>query len=135
MRISDWNSDVCSSDLLTDVLCKGGIEHHGKLPPLQNLCNCLSNARTLAVSCCEELSPRFDEIGQHWRKPVDQSGIRRHDVRPSAENLPSIRPTQVSQAHTQPLSVDRKSAVQGKSVSVRVVLGGRRIIQKKQNKK
>src|SRR3546814_15801207 len=35
--------------------------------------------------------------------------------------------------HLQALGIDRKSAVSGKSVSVRVALGGRRIITKKQN--
>src|SRR3546814_3900505 len=27
MRISDWSSDVCSSDLLGDVQCEGGLAH------------------------------------------------------------------------------------------------------------
>src|SRR3546814_15830512 len=71
MRISDWSSDVCSSDL-----GRGGVVRAGDM-------------------ACSSASPR-----------------RRAVRAPSA---------------------DRKSVVQGKSVSVRVELGGRRIIKKKTN--
>src|SRR3546814_8566353 len=67
MRISDWSSDVCSSDLL---------EH-----------------------------------------PVPD---------------PALCPAAEAPVHILPVA-DRKSVVSGKSVSVRVDLGGRRIIKKKNN--
>src|SRR3546814_15508211 len=76
MRISDWSSDVCSSDL-------------GKM--------------TLPITS--------------WH---------------ADEGLPNARP--LARCAAMPLSFDRedrKSVVSGKSVSVRVDLGGRRIIKKK----
>src|SRR3546814_15016992 len=69
MRISDWSSDVCSSDLR-----RHRVAGHGH------------------------------RIGARWS---------RNRVRP-------LRPR-----------ADRKSVVKGKSVSVRVDLGGRRLIKKK----
>src|SRR3546814_8622758 len=71
MRISDWSSDVCSSDLIRTA--------HRAIPPRR---------------------------AQHLLR----QGRARHRRR----------------AHQ-----DRKSVVKGKSVSVRVDLGGRRIIKKK----
>src|SRR3546814_18106319 len=70
MRISDWSSDVCSSDL--GILRRSIIDHQHR--------------------------QRHFAIGQ----------------RPAMNSWP-----------------DRKSVVSGKSVSVRVDLGGRRIIKKK----
>src|SRR3546814_14396873 len=78
MRISDWSSDVCSSDLKA----KGG--RHDR-PPAREGSACL-----LAV-------PNLEADGHH---------------------LPAFLGA-------------RKSVVQGKSVSVRVDLGVRRIIKKK----
>src|SRR3546814_13281734 len=74
MRISDWSSDVCSSDLL-----------HTPSP-----------------------------------MPQRQSG-------PPA----SVLCASMQARSTRPATGDRKSVVKGKSVSVRVDLGGRRIIKKK----
>src|SRR3546814_15045577 len=84
MRISDWSSDACSSDLKAD-LEKANSERDvrpwiivGGHRPIYSVDNC------------------------------DQTGI------PSG-------------------TADRKSVVSGESVSVRVDLGGRRIIKQKQN--
>src|SRR3546814_17360947 len=82
MRISDWSSDVCSSDL---AWVFGG-------------------ARRGIVSAIE----RRSEIA-----PGEARAARRQRQR--------IEPM-----------LDRQSVVSGKSVSVRVDLGGRRIIKKKQ---
>src|SRR3546814_12839454 len=86
MRISDWSSDVCSSDLLTDA------------------------------------AEGFDDASEleQWRARSAAVG-RTHAVAHAGNML-------------QDLSRDRKSVVEGKSVSVRVDLGGRRIIKKKNNK-
>src|SRR3546814_12443002 len=92
MRISDWSSDVCSSDL---------DQHHRGLS-LQEPCAWRSAERHLVqqvvyFSCGLPMMPgSVHSIGI----PLSSSG-------------------------------DRKSVVSGKSVSVRVDLGGRRIIQKK----
>src|SRR3546814_12150514 len=78
MRISDWSSDVCSSDLQR-------VEHH-----------------RVAIE-----NPGVDGIviAQHLADPLDAIT---HTAHPG----------------------DRKSVVYGKSVSVRVDLGGRRLIKK-----
>src|SRR3546814_15422334 len=84
MRISDWSSDVCSSDLFNAEL-------YGLL-----------GQRRLA------------------REGGRLSGL--------PDRLPSIHLTALFPHATKQ---DRKSVVSGKSVSVRVDLGGRRIIKKK----
>src|SRR3546814_7274183 len=81
MRISDWSSDVCSSDL------HPGEDRQG--------------AR-------RALPDPTGPVGQAQRSLAD--ALRRHEA-------------------------DRKSVVSGKSVSVRVDLGGRRIIKKQKNHK
>src|SRR3546814_15960299 len=75
MRISDWSSDVCSSDLLK--------------PSTSNA----TDSEVTEYSC----------------------------------------PSAVTRSPSTSGRIDRKSVVLGKSVSVRVVLGGRRIIKKKRN--
>src|SRR3546814_17959232 len=84
MRISDWSSDVCSSDLFG----------RRRLGPSM-------------VDRGEPAQPGFTEQGH-----VDAESQR-----------------------AKPGIGDRKSVVSGKSVSVRVDLGGRRIIKKKNKHK
>src|SRR3546814_19360288 len=83
MRISDWSSDVCSSDLA---------------------------------------DPRPDS----WRFPSSRRTWRSHASSP--ERSPHQRHAACC---GQRPSRDRKSVVSGRSGSVRVVLGGRRMIKKK----
>src|SRR3546814_17657460 len=87
MRISDWSSDVCSSDLHRPIArgVGGHVEH-------------VLNAVDLLL-----------ERGGHGR---------RHSL--------GIGPGVGGPQHE-----DRKSVVQGKSVSVRVDLGGSRLLKKK----
>src|SRR3546814_14095078 len=88
MRISDWSSDVCSSDL------RGA--------------HIQASARHRAAECrhCR----RADEARPGcWCERRDQAGLSQLKWLPPG---------------------DRKSVVEGTSVSVRVDLGGRRIIQK-----
>src|SRR3546814_20017238 len=102
MRISDWSSDVCSSDLdlgkverVETIILRSRIGHDldGKRP-----------ARIIAASDCVEQVAAV-EIGI---VTGHATGLR------IAEEFQ-----------------DRKSVVKGKSVSVRVDLGCRRIIKKK----
>src|SRR3546814_11153462 len=90
MRISDWSSDVCSSDL---AISRNGPSGRVTCRP----------RRPLSSSTSSRLPPP--------RSPIS----------PSASGMPA----------TTPPAEDRKSVVEGKSVSVRVDLGGRRIIKKK----
>src|SRR3546814_20528642 len=95
MRISDWSSDVCSSDLPDE----GQEEHSAEEQP--------------AVLGCVPVV----KVDQHRDYPV----IRTVVVEPQMAKLRKKLAT----------TVDRKSVVEGKSVSVRVDLGGRRIIKQK----
>src|SRR3546814_12943380 len=94
MRISDWSSDVCSSDLAGTGDTFGAVVGKAKL--------------------VQGDAPRIEGLQIIWKQDpkVPGRGHFSHRLAFSPE--------------------DRKSVVQGKSVSVRVDLGGRRII-KKQN--
>src|SRR3546814_17312324 len=87
MRISDWSSDVCSSDLRTD--------------PTRRL-----------------------DAGDPTEAVLDVPGD------PADGTLPAHRPAGRGLDDALGCRQDRKSVVSGKSVSVRVDLGGRRIIKK-----
>src|SRR3546814_15809354 len=112
MRISDWSSDVCSSDLAVVIGCRGEIiARHPRsweredvifdpvhyLPLIEQKINSLDQAAPL----------------QGWDLPEEFATLRRLMEGRMAKHG------------------DRKSVVSGKSVSVRVDLGGRRIIKKK----
>src|SRR3546814_12596388 len=94
MRISDWSSDVCSSDLAALAGAEASVR-----------------ARALDMS--------FTQV----RAPI---GGRISDRRVDAGNL--VAGGEGAQATL--LTTDRKSVVEGKSVSGRVDLGGRRYHKK-----
>src|SRR3546814_11948468 len=102
MRISDWSSDVCSSDLVYHVL-------HGSLSPIRHI-----GPSELHLA---NLLPRL--------KPENNDGVKVTEV------ILATNPTTEGEATANYISRDRKSVVSGKSVSVRVDIGGRRIIKKK----
>src|SRR3546814_19328106 len=87
MRISDWSSDVCSSDL--------------------------AGGRTIRITA--------------QRVAIGNADI----FRPSGDPLEKLPSHGTTESLDFPPSIDRKSVVSGKSVSVRVDLGGRRSIKKK----
>src|SRR3546814_17533153 len=94
MRISDWSSDVCSSDL--------GVSHR--------------YAEDVALPDEFESGPVEDISAEILLRPGGPSPTEPTIFRVPADML---------------VCKDRKSVVLGKSVSVRVDLGGRRIINKK----
>src|SRR3546814_13315597 len=99
MRISDWSSDVCSSDLALLGLREGADVRHDNSP-------------------CSLFPSRDHRSLDGDRKAGDDR--RRLRLRTEAQRrMPGGQ-------------LDRQSVVSGKSVSVRVDLGGRRIITKKQ---
>src|SRR3546814_11405732 len=95
MRISDWSSDVCSSDLF-ETRCMGLIGN-------------------FSISATPRLN-RFRDDGL------------------AATIIDMDVPNDLFAAPAQLRQRDRKSVVEGKSVSVRVDLGGRRIIKTQKNK-
>src|SRR3546814_19482063 len=95
MRISDWSSDVCSSDL---IIVYGATGFTGRLVA--------------------------EYLSQHYAGRADAPKWAMAGR--SADKLAEVRDLVGAPAGT-----DRKSVVEGKSVSVRVDLGGRRIIKKK----
>src|SRR3546814_11026373 len=104
MRISDWSSDVCSSDLLATrvvSLCS------------QPACSRGDRSRR-AVAACARLSQR-QGVASWAAGPRDRAATAR--PAPTTRHRP-----------------DRKSVEEGKRVSVRVDLAGRRIIKQKKHK-
>src|SRR3546814_12167345 len=100
MRISDWSSDVCSSDLAPAGFVGDG---HGSAP----------DPRRIAA--------------QGWRR---SGGLHLAVAQPGHRMRKALHQRFVVGGDDH--GGDRKSVVEGKSVSVRVDLGGRRIIKKKQ---
>src|SRR3546814_12174418 len=99
MRISDWSSDVCSSDLIA-----GGFRLRWSISRAKVGFGVVSGRYSI-----------------YLRHPGLDPGSRflRH------------RPTSASSGTPDQVRGDRKSVVSGKSVSVRVDLGGRRLLKKK----
>src|SRR3546814_15658158 len=118
MRISDWSSDVCSSDLAEVEEYDGGAAHVRPLSPRSRA----ARVATCSGGVCGTMPwPRLKMNGPSASEAV----IR---PMPSSSAAP---PATSSQGSRLPWTVDRKSAVWGKSVSVRVDLGGRRILNHK----
>src|SRR3546814_12295544 len=99
MRISDWSSDVCSSDLSIVV------EENGR-----------RESGYFGLGGRYMYDHLFEE-GQ-WNRAIDEA---------LAQALVNLRAVDAPAGEM----TDRKSVVSGKSVAVRVELGGRRIIKKK----
>src|SRR3546814_14334651 len=110
MRISDWSSDVCSSDLRARAGAPGRRRCQGALPMTASLPRLLLTAAVSAgllfglAACGKKGAP----------KP------------PAGEESQYQYP----QHYPAPETVDRKSGGSGKGVSVRVDSGGRRTIKK-----
>src|SRR3546814_19772027 len=104
MRISDWSSDVCSSDLLF-------ID---------------------AVHCIVILAQGM--VGITTARPMAQGHRRGHAPFAGVDLVLVFRNQPAQVEHVGLHAADRKSVGEGKSVSVRVDLGGRLIIKKKTQK-
>src|SRR3546814_13425290 len=113
MRISDWSSDVCSSDLLVADVVAGEVAAPGQ----QTAGDGQDDGGEEAGADQEVVDPPPGD-----RDRLVDRGRRRH------------RGALLEHRHLVTffcLGLDRKSVVEGKSVSVRLDLGGRRIIKKK----
>src|SRR3546814_18930270 len=96
MRISDWSSDVCSSDLFVAMM-----------------------------PCADESA-----LWRTRKYPGQRSGAAKRASSGWSAAAAAASRTAAAQAASSVAAVERKSVVEGKSVSVRVDLGGRRIFQK-----
>src|SRR3546814_14694430 len=117
MRISDWSSDVCSSDL--------AFRHDNARLGIDQF-----RQRVKIVLVIDEVVRAIERV-LDGSNGVHAASARR--ARPSSEativSTSRIRATRPSP------NIDRKSVGEGKSVSVRVDIGGSRIIKKKKKKK
>src|SRR3546814_11915628 len=114
MRIGDWSSDVCSSDLSTVWPALPG----AIVPTAVSLV--ISKATSAPVVADPSPSPVEVQYAKAAPAPAR--------VRTAASASATLF---LRRAEMVALRADRKSVVSGKSGSVRVALGGRRIIKKK----
>src|SRR3546814_16528074 len=126
MRISDWSSDLCSSDLLARAgaiiealaqplyLWLFGLATYGLYVVLWGAINLVSNIVDLSMtSALQRIAPTVDAAAK-------AHGAAKFALTAS-----------VLSAALGPTLVDRKSVVQGKTVAGRVEQGGRRSLTKK----
>src|SRR3546814_16669393 len=144
MRISDWSSDVCSSDLRMTTLRRTALDQDGRFHPMcprssQKLAGCHCRAPTRAAQLPMPRAPRplrqrnpcpvrqmveliqsgrgpFGELSPCWGRAASRTGEKMTRPRLSRKEV-------------------RKSVGKGKSGSVRVELGGRGDIKKKNKNK
>src|SRR3546814_17953198 len=118
MRISDWSSDVCSSDLLLSVVLRESLEAAltgAGLPYAPDdgarLIQAVKDARPF-----DDVAPALERLRTKYKTAIlsnsERAMLQHNRTRPG-------------------LPLDRKSAVWGKSVYRRVDFGGRRCIKKK----
>src|SRR3546814_19473791 len=127
MRISDWSSDVCSSDLVRLFIARSGRVCRGSV----RRCRC-ALVEHVHIRRGGSLRGLIRDRGKG--KPMRICGPHR----PLAfgwffDGLTGAG--RQRQADSESKQLDRKSVGSGKSVSVSVALGGRRILKKKNKTK
>src|SRR3546814_16766963 len=143
MRISDWSSDVCSSDLgrddLTDLSDRveeltAELRRQGGSPA----------RRTGARKATVRKSAVRKDTAAKKKAPAKKAAKATKTAKRATTRKKATRKTAAPRACSAPAAVangrdghrfDRTSVVSGKSVSLRVDLGGRRIMKKKQKNK
>src|SRR3546814_20079689 len=112
MRISDWSSDVCSSDL-----------RYANVVYVRNITDIDDKINAVAKKEGVDIRVISDRYAAIYHDDMAALGARATDHTPRVTaHLPPI-----------PTIIDRTSFVSGKSVSDSVELGGRGIHQKKNN--
>src|SRR3546814_13965793 len=117
MRISDGSSDVCSSDLRPSLLFR--LQDRS-----QGLCAQEADQRLDGAAPAVPGGHRVDALGE-GALGTEQLVVGLQQVL----DLLAVDPRALQSDEVEPGKQDRKSVVSGKSVSVRVDLGGRRIIK------
>src|SRR3546814_11964455 len=129
MRISDWSSDVCSSDLRTVRATYWGMISEVDRQ-IGRLVERLKAAGAWDSTVIALTSDHGEMMGDHWTLGKFGYFDQAYHV-PLILRDPRHRAGFGGRVAAFTEAVDRKSVVWGKSVSVRVDLGGRRIIKKK----
>src|SRR3546814_17374309 len=114
MRISDWSSDGCSSDLAQAYVVAHEVGHH-----IQNLTGTLDEARA-AQSRLSVVEGNAVQVQVELQADC-YAGVW------AASERAAIEPGDIQEGMT--AASARKSGVEGKRVSVQVDLGGYRIIK------
>src|SRR3546814_18599297 len=128
MRISDWSSDVCSSDLSPRRPSISSATNDG--PAACYVSSCAVNAPPPETSYRSTISTGGGSIRSSRTCPPCSLPLRwSKPTTASAAGSPKTR--SASSKKTSGCSTDRKNVVEGKRVSVRVDLGGRRNNKKK----
>src|SRR3546814_13738688 len=104
MRISDWSSDVCSSDLIFVKPFSAGLRTNLVIT---------TDKRVYHIELASRATGAMAALS--WTYPQDDLVALRREQDAAASAVP----------------IDRQSVGEGKSVSVRVDHGGRRILKKK----
>src|SRR3546814_13483670 len=124
MRISDWSSDVCSSDLQSTSADTERIDQLEAKVRAQD--EQITQLRQMLGEQQRTLDA-LDDRGRQWTQAQagELDALRARGE--AADAAPQLAPAFIAAG-------DRKSVVEGKSVSVRVDLGGARSIKKKQQR-
>src|SRR3546814_17370143 len=118
LRISDWSSDVCSSDLRVDIHQRFEYQHLAVDPAIGNGAGGIGGA---------------ERTDQHLALRMDRRAAGIAELIPAAHVRSRQLMAMIGFDRQRPGLVDaqaRKSVVEGKGVVVRVTLGGRRFIKK-----
>src|SRR3546814_16046282 len=122
MRISDWSSGVCSSDLeYGRIGFQGGLQYY-RVVTGGHLAREMKTFAGRAIEVPSLFIAGSSDWGTH-QKPGEFEAMQ-------ARGLKDLRGVHLIDG----AGPDRKRVVSGKSVSVRVALGGRGIIKKKNKK-
>src|SRR3546814_15994793 len=137
MRISDWSSDVCSSDLMMDRLLGWFVAHRIAAPEEEALTALITTARRafedqvlekIASFVSSEHGERLDASLADEDGVTGFSGLKADPGQPNIDNiLIAARRLAVVKQHVFPLeALDRKSVCLGKGGYGRVDTGGGR---------
>src|SRR3546814_14346488 len=124
MRISDWSSDVCSSDLAEKDKIAGAAKLKERLDAARleldqaQRGGDLARAGELSYGTIPQLQKQLADAEGATKGAMLREEVTDDDIAAVVSRWPGI-------------PVDRKSVVEGKSVAGRVDLGGRRFLKKK----